>query len=62
MLNSEKHIFLIPFLFAVCINTFSKCCEGMRKEKKIAKYRIETCRKVLISTPVYQIGAGTFMT
>jgi hypothetical protein len=29
--------FLIPFLFAICINTFGKCCVGMRKEKKEKK-------------------------
>jgi hypothetical protein len=26
--------FLIPFLFAICINTFSKCYVGMRKGKE----------------------------
>jgi hypothetical protein len=43
--------FLIPFLFATCINTFSECCvrtgkekrkERKRKEKKIVNYKIET--------------------
>jgi hypothetical protein len=27
--------FLILFLFAICNNTFSKCCIGMREENKI---------------------------
>jgi hypothetical protein len=30
----------------------------MRKEKKIVNYKIETCRRVLISTPLYQVRAG----
>jgi hypothetical protein len=34
----------------------------MRKEKKIANYRIETYRRALISTPLCQAGAGTFVT
>jgi hypothetical protein len=34
----------------------------MRKEKEIANYRIETCRRVLIITPLYQEGAGDFVT
>jgi hypothetical protein len=34
----------------------------MRKEKKIVNYRIETCRRMLISPPLYQVGAGTFVT
>jgi hypothetical protein len=64
-------IFLIPFSLAIFINTFSKCSIGMgrekkrenrRKEKKIVNYRIETCRRVLTSTPLYQVGAGTFVT
>jgi hypothetical protein len=33
-----------------------------RKEKKIVSYRIEICRRVFISTPLYQVGAGTFVT
>jgi hypothetical protein len=32
------------------------------KKKKIVKYRMKTCRRVLISTPQYQVGAGTFVT
>jgi hypothetical protein len=32
------------------------------KEKKIDTYRIETCRRVLISIPLCHIGAGTFVT
>jgi hypothetical protein len=34
----------------------------MKKEKKrkIVSFRIETCRRVLISTPLSQLGAGTF--
>jgi hypothetical protein len=32
-----------------------------RIEKKVVNYRIETCRRVLISTPLYQAGAGTFV-
>jgi hypothetical protein len=36
--------------------------EKKRKEKKIVSHRIETCRRVLISTPLYQVGAGTFAT
>jgi hypothetical protein len=64
-----EFFFRVPFSYAIFINTFSKCCVGMRKEKKKkgkekkrANYRIETCRKVLISTPLYQVGAGTFVT
>jgi hypothetical protein len=30
--------------------------------KKIVNYRIETCRRVLINTPLYQVGAETFVT
>jgi hypothetical protein len=45
-------ICLIPFVFAICINTISKCCVGMRNEKKMERkavnYRKETCRRVLI--------------
>jgi hypothetical protein len=33
-----------------------------RKEKKIVGFRIETCRRVPISPPLYQVGAGTFVT
>jgi hypothetical protein len=29
-----------------------------KKERKIVNYRIETCRRVLISTPVYKVDAG----
>jgi hypothetical protein len=32
-----------PFLFAICINTFSKCCVGMRKyerENKIKEWKL----------------------
>jgi hypothetical protein len=36
--------------------------EKKRNEKKIVNYRIETCRRVLISTPLYQVGARTFVT
>jgi hypothetical protein len=32
------------------------------RNEKIVNYRIETCRRVLISTPLYQVGAGTFAT
>jgi hypothetical protein len=32
------------------------------KEKKIVNSRIETCRRVLISTSLYHAGAGTFVT
>jgi hypothetical protein len=38
----------------------------MRKEKKgkekVVNYRIEACRRALISTLLYQAGAGTFAT
>jgi nitrate reductase gamma subunit len=27
-------LFLIPFLFTICINAFSKHCVGMREEKR----------------------------
>jgi hypothetical protein len=57
LLDNQNPFFLISFLFATCINTFGKYCVGMREEKKI-----ETCRRVLISTPLYQAGAGTFVT
>jgi hypothetical protein len=33
-----------------------------KKKKKKVNYRIETSRRVLISTPLYQVGAGTFVT
>jgi hypothetical protein len=33
-----------------------------RKEKKLVNYGIETCRRVLISTSLYQVSAGTFVT
>jgi hypothetical protein len=33
LLSRFAQFFLIPFLFAFCINTFSKWCAGMRKEK-----------------------------
>jgi hypothetical protein len=33
-----------------------------RKEKKVANYKTETSRRVLISTPLYQVGVGTFVT
>jgi hypothetical protein len=33
-----------------------------KKENKIVNYRIEACRRVLISTPLYQVGAGNFVT
>jgi hypothetical protein len=33
-----------------------------KKEKTLVNYRIETCRRVLMSTPLYQVGAGTFVT
>jgi hypothetical protein len=36
--------------------------ERKEERKKIVNYRIETCRRVLISTPLYQVGAGTFVT
>jgi hypothetical protein len=32
-----------------------------RKERKIVNYRRRTCKRVLISTPLYQVGAGTFV-
>jgi hypothetical protein len=59
--------FSIPFLFAIYINTYRKCYVGMRKEKKrkenkTVNCRIETGRRVFISTPLYQVGAGTFVT
>jgi uncharacterized BrkB/YihY/UPF0761 family membrane protein len=38
--------FVIPLLFAIFINTFSKCCVGMRKRTKLVNYRMETCRRV----------------
>jgi hypothetical protein len=70
---SMSSFILILFLFAKSINTFSKCCVGAkkkkkrekeneRKEKKIANYRIEARRRVLISTPLHQAGAGTIVT
>jgi hypothetical protein len=34
--------------------------ERKGKEKKIANYRIETCRRVFVSTPLHQVGAVTF--
>jgi hypothetical protein len=42
-------------------------CVGMREgkkkeEKKIVNYKTGTCRIVLISTPLYQVGVGTFVT
>jgi hypothetical protein len=33
-----------------------------QKERKEVNYRIEICRRVLISAPLYQVGAGTFVT
>jgi hypothetical protein len=36
--------------------------ERKKKEKKTVNYRIETCRRVLISSPLYQEGAGTSVT
>jgi hypothetical protein len=65
LLVSGPLFFVISFLFAICINTFSKCCVGMRKEErenKTVNYRKETCRRALISTPLYQVGAGTIVT
>jgi hypothetical protein len=40
------------------------CRNERRKEKKkeSINYRIETCRRVLISSPLYQVGAGTLVT
>jgi hypothetical protein len=32
--------FLIPFLFGICINTFTKCCIGMRKGKEKGKRKV----------------------
>jgi hypothetical protein len=31
------------------------------EEKKIVNYRIETCRRGLIGTPLYQVGAVNFV-
>jgi hypothetical protein len=40
------------------------CRNEKRKEKKRKENncRIETCGKVFINTPLYQVGAGTFVT
>jgi hypothetical protein len=35
--------------------------EKEKKENKLVNYRIETCRRVLISTPLYQVGVETFV-
>jgi hypothetical protein len=62
----KQFFFVIPFLFAICISTFNKCCIGMRKRKenikKLVNYRIKTCGRMLISTALYQLGTGTFVT
>jgi hypothetical protein len=33
-----------------------------KKRKKVINYRIEACRRVFINAPLYQVGAGTFVT
>jgi hypothetical protein len=54
------NFFLIPFLFAVCINIQQMLYRN--EERKENSCRIERCRGVLINTPLYQVSAGTFLT